>query len=160
MWMLQYGIRASVFNTEPRWVEQVELKRNFTEVLFRSGQISSCRVSSYNMVLKLGKSPNFGWEIHGEMEKFGQVVRYYYVNICSNKFEPRIGWIWSYGEAMIVGVRLVNKILNSWVDFREIRSRNVNPQRFVVVEVELLLSGWNWKNFIVAKCLRKKWGKS
>jgi hypothetical protein len=28
---LQYGIRASIFNTEPGWVEQVELKRNFTE---------------------------------------------------------------------------------------------------------------------------------
>jgi hypothetical protein len=27
--MLQYGIRAPVFNTEPEWFEQVELKRNF-----------------------------------------------------------------------------------------------------------------------------------
>jgi hypothetical protein len=26
MGMLQYGIRALVFNTEPRWAEQVELK--------------------------------------------------------------------------------------------------------------------------------------
>jgi hypothetical protein len=43
--MLQYGIRASVFNTEPGWAEQVELKRNFTEDLFQSGQISSCRAS-------------------------------------------------------------------------------------------------------------------
>jgi hypothetical protein len=59
--MLQIGIRASVFNTEPGWAKQVELRRNFTEDLFQSGQISSCRASSYNMVLKLGKIPNFGW---------------------------------------------------------------------------------------------------
>ena len=32
--MSQYGIRASVFNTEPGWAEQVELKRNFTEIDF------------------------------------------------------------------------------------------------------------------------------
>jgi hypothetical protein len=37
---LQIGIRASVFNTEPGWAKQVELRRNFTEDLFRSGQIS------------------------------------------------------------------------------------------------------------------------
>jgi hypothetical protein len=64
--MLQYGIRASVFNIDLGWVEQVELKRNFTEVLFRSGQISSCRASSYNMVLKLGKSPNFVGKFMGK----------------------------------------------------------------------------------------------
>jgi hypothetical protein len=58
--MLQYGIRASVFNTEPGWAEQVELKRNFTEDLFRSGQISSCRASmvkSNNNCVELGKAP-------------------------------------------------------------------------------------------------------
>jgi hypothetical protein len=43
--MLQYGIRASVFNNEPGWAEQVELKQNFIEECFRSGLISSCRVS-------------------------------------------------------------------------------------------------------------------
>jgi hypothetical protein len=43
--MLQYGIKDSVFNTEPRWVEQVELKRKVTEDLFQSGQISSERAS-------------------------------------------------------------------------------------------------------------------
>jgi hypothetical protein len=59
---LQYGIKATIFNTEPGWAEQVELKRNFIEDLFRSGQISSCRASSYNMVQKL--------------KKFGHVVRY------------------------------------------------------------------------------------
>jgi hypothetical protein len=59
---LQYGIRASVFNTEPRWAEQVELKRNFTENLFRSCQISSCRASmvkSNRDCAELGKGPNF-----------------------------------------------------------------------------------------------------
>jgi hypothetical protein len=59
---LQYGIRASVFNTEPGWAEQVELKQNFTEDLFRSGQISSCRASmveSNNNGAELGKSPDF-----------------------------------------------------------------------------------------------------
>jgi hypothetical protein len=29
--MLQYGIRGSVFNTDPGLVEKVELKRNFIE---------------------------------------------------------------------------------------------------------------------------------
>jgi hypothetical protein len=29
--MLEYGIRALVFNTEPGWSEQVDLKRNFIE---------------------------------------------------------------------------------------------------------------------------------
>jgi hypothetical protein len=78
--MLQYGIRASVFNTEPGWVEKVELKQNVTEHLFQSGQISVCRVSmvkSNNNWAEMGKSPNFGWLIHGEIEKFGHVVRYY-----------------------------------------------------------------------------------
>jgi hypothetical protein len=28
---LQYGIRASIFNTEPGWAENVELKQNFTK---------------------------------------------------------------------------------------------------------------------------------
>ena len=31
LWMLQYGIRAPVFNIEPGWVEQVELKKKFIE---------------------------------------------------------------------------------------------------------------------------------
>jgi hypothetical protein len=38
--MSQIGIRASVFNTEPEWAEKVELKKNVTEDLIRSGQIS------------------------------------------------------------------------------------------------------------------------
>jgi hypothetical protein len=29
--MLQYGIRASIFNIDPGWADQVELKRNFIE---------------------------------------------------------------------------------------------------------------------------------
>jgi hypothetical protein len=60
--MLQYGIRASVFNTEPGWAEQFKLKRNFTEDLFRSGQISNygtSMVKSNNNCAELGKSPNF-----------------------------------------------------------------------------------------------------
>jgi hypothetical protein len=60
--MLQYGIRASVFNTEPGRAKQVELKRSFTKNLFRSGQISSYRASmekSNNNWAELGKSPNF-----------------------------------------------------------------------------------------------------
>jgi hypothetical protein len=60
--MLQIGIRASVFNTEPGWAEKVELKKNVTEDLFRSGQISVCRASmvkSNNNWVELGKSPNF-----------------------------------------------------------------------------------------------------
>jgi hypothetical protein len=32
--MSQYGIRTSVFNTEPRWAEKFELKQNVTEDLF------------------------------------------------------------------------------------------------------------------------------
>jgi hypothetical protein len=66
--MLQYGIRASVFNTEPGWAEKVELKRNFTEDLFRSGQISSCRVSMVKSKTmgRIGKNPQFlllnSWE--------------------------------------------------------------------------------------------------
>jgi hypothetical protein len=56
---LQHGIRALVFNIEPRWAEKVQLKQNFRVDLFRGGQISSYRASSYNMVQKLGNSPNF-----------------------------------------------------------------------------------------------------
>jgi hypothetical protein len=57
--MLQYGIRASVFNTEPGWAEQVQLKRKFTEDLFRTCQISSYRVSMVNFGsndVELGKA--------------------------------------------------------------------------------------------------------
>jgi hypothetical protein len=32
--MLQYGIRASVFNTEPGWAEQVELKKISQRIYF------------------------------------------------------------------------------------------------------------------------------
>ena len=58
--MLQYGIIASVFNTEPGWAEQVELTRNFTEELFQSGQISSHRASMVNFGsndAELGNAP-------------------------------------------------------------------------------------------------------
>ena len=57
---LQYGIRASIFNTKPRWVEQVELKWNVTEDWFRNGKILSCRASMVNFRsndAELGKSP-------------------------------------------------------------------------------------------------------
>ena len=60
--MLQHGIIALVFNTEPGWAEKVELKRNVIEDLFRSGQISVCRTSmvkSNNNWVKLGKKPQF-----------------------------------------------------------------------------------------------------
>ena len=61
MGMLQYGIKASIFNTEPRWAEKVELKWNFIEDLFLGGQISICRVSMVkcnNNWAELGKIPN------------------------------------------------------------------------------------------------------
>jgi hypothetical protein len=63
-WMgtLQIGIRALVFNTEPGWAKKVELKRNVTDDLFQSGQISFCRASmvkSNNNWAKFGKIPNF-----------------------------------------------------------------------------------------------------
>ena len=60
--MLQYGIRAPIFNTEPGWAEKVELKQNVTEDLFRSGQISVCRMSmvkSKSNCVEFGKSPKF-----------------------------------------------------------------------------------------------------
>jgi hypothetical protein len=60
--MLQFGIRVSVFNTEPGWAEKVELKQNVTEDLFRSGQILVCRTSmvkSNSNWAEMGKSPNF-----------------------------------------------------------------------------------------------------
>jgi hypothetical protein len=59
---LQYGIRASVFNTELGWAEKVELKRNYIEDLFHTGQISSCKafmVTGDNNCAELGKIPNF-----------------------------------------------------------------------------------------------------
>jgi hypothetical protein len=56
--MLQHGIRASIFNIEPGWTEKVELTRNFTEELFRSGQISVCRASMVNWE-KVRKKPQF-----------------------------------------------------------------------------------------------------
>jgi hypothetical protein len=58
--MLQYGMRASIFNIEPGWAEQVELKGNFTKNLFRSGQISVCRafmVKFRSNDVELGKVP-------------------------------------------------------------------------------------------------------
>jgi hypothetical protein len=58
--MLQYGIRASFFNTELGWDEKVDLKRNVTEDLFQSGQISVCgasMVKSNNNWAELGKIP-------------------------------------------------------------------------------------------------------
>ena len=46
---------------------------------------------------------------------------------------------------------------SSWLKFSihelgvgNIHSRNVNPQWFVIAEVELVLSGWNWKKIVVA----------
>jgi hypothetical protein len=60
--MLHYGIRASIFNTEPGWAEKVELKRNVTEDLFRNGQISVFRASmvkSNNNWVELGENPQF-----------------------------------------------------------------------------------------------------
>jgi hypothetical protein len=77
---LEYGIRALVFNTEPEWAKQVELKRNFIKDLFRSGQILSCRASmvkSKNNGAELGKSPNLCCLIHEKIDKFGHLVRYY-----------------------------------------------------------------------------------
>jgi hypothetical protein len=59
---LQYGTKASFFNTEHGQDEQVELKRNFIEDLFQSDQILSCRVSMVKIRsndVELGKMPNF-----------------------------------------------------------------------------------------------------
>jgi hypothetical protein len=57
----QHGIIDSVFNTEPRWAKKVELKRNVTEDLFQSGQISNygtSMVKSNSKCAHLGKNPN------------------------------------------------------------------------------------------------------
>jgi hypothetical protein len=58
--VLQYGIRDSVFKIEPGWAEQVELKRNFREDRFRSGQMSSYRASMVKFIgneVELEKAP-------------------------------------------------------------------------------------------------------
>jgi hypothetical protein len=60
--MIQYGIRALVFNTEPGWVKQVELKTKFHRELilkWPNFKLQCTHGKNQKQLCGIGKTPQF-----------------------------------------------------------------------------------------------------